>query len=79
MADKAEIYKRIKIIGALSFIPLVLGTGAVAGYFAGKFLEDTFHAPAFVLPILVTLGFIGSLFETVKILRFVIKAEDKGK
>lgn len=79
MADKAEVYYRIKVAGALMFIPLVLGAGPLGGYLLGKFLEDHFTVPKFVLPILIVLGTIGSISETVKVIRFLAKAEEKRK
>jgi len=77
MADKAEIYKRIKVAGALMFVPMVLGAGPLGGYILGKYLQDTFSLPGFVLPVLVVLGTIGSMGEVARVIRLLIKTEDK--
>lgn len=77
MTDKPGIYKRIKVAGALMFIPLVLGAGPLGGYILGKYLQDTFSLPRFILPTLVMLGTIGAISETVRVIRFLIKTEEK--
>lgn len=78
MANKAGIYKRIKVAGALMFIPLVLGAGPLGGYILGKYLQDTFSLPQFILPTLVIMGTIGAMSETVRVIRFLIKTEEKS-
>jgi len=71
------LYKWIKIAGILSFIPFVLAAGPLAGYFAGRYLQGRFNFPTYVLFILITIGFIGSVSETVKIIKIALKAEEE--
>ena len=71
-----KIYKQIKIIGLISFIPLLLVAGPLAGYFTGDYLEKKLHWPASTLLIAILLGFIASIAEIVRIVKFCLK-EDK--
>ncbi|MDD5044585.1 MAG: AtpZ/AtpI family protein [Candidatus Omnitrophica bacterium] len=75
MTKKKEFYKRIKIFGLASFIPFTLVSGPIAGYFAGDYLEKTLHLKFQLTLILILLGLVASLFETMKIIRAMIKME----
>jgi uncharacterized protein YqgC (DUF456 family) len=72
----AKFYRQIKIIGLISFIPLLLLAGPLAGYFAGDYLEKRFKWPSFVLLIALLLGLIASFAEIARIIKFCLK-EDK--
>jgi hypothetical protein len=74
--DKKKVYKWIRIGGLLSFIPFVLAAGPIGGYLAGDFLEKKFALPHYVSAILIIAGFLGSAFETVKIIKAALTAED---
>jgi len=69
---KSDIYKFIKIAGMVSFIPLVLLSGPIAGYLAGDFLADKLSMPALRLACL-GIGTIAAVFEAFKIIRLVLK------
>ena len=73
---KKQVYKWIKIAGLLSFIPVVMGSGPLAGYFLADYLEKRYGLPNFVGLILITLGFVASARETIRIIRVALKAED---
>ncbi|MBF0217338.1 MAG: hypothetical protein HQL30_10140 [Candidatus Omnitrophica bacterium] len=79
MADKRELYRSLAVLGSVSMVPMVLGAGVFGGYAAGEFLIRSMGAPGFVMPLLVALGTLGSLFEGVRILKFALKASEKGK
>lgn len=74
---KQEIYKWIKIGGLLSFIPFILIAGPLAGYLAGDWLTKQFGLPQFTAVLLAGIGFIGSVRETVRVVRFALKTEEK--
>lgn len=74
---KEELYKRIKIGGAISFIPVILATGPLAGYFIGDYIQKKFGLPPYLTFIFAGLGFIGSITETINIIRFVLKMDKK--
>jgi len=77
MAGKEELYRRIKIAGMLSFIPLMLLAGVLGGYSLGKFLQEKFTQAYFIVPLCAGIGTLGALWETVRIIRLVLKIEKK--
>ena len=74
---KAALYKAVKIGGMLSFIPLVLAAGPVAGYVAGKYLEERFGLPGYVSLVLILIGLAGSVMEIARIIKFALRTESK--
>ena len=72
---KPAFYKWIKLGGMLSFIPLVLVAGALAGYFLGDYLTVRFNFPRWTSFALAALGFAGSVRETIRIIRIALKTE----
>jgi len=75
MANKKELYKRIKIAGMISYIPVVLAAPALAGFFLGDYLQKRFNLPFYFSIIFITLGFIIGIRESVRIIRTVLKIE----
>ena len=72
-----KVYKWIKIGGLLSFIPIIMAAGPLAGYLVSDYLEKRFGLPGFTSIICITIGFIASISETVKIIRLALKTEDE--
>ena len=70
-----KVYKWIRIGGLLSFIPIILAVGPLAGYFAADYLEKKLNLPGFTSPAFIVVGFIVSIRETVRIIRLALKAE----
>lgn len=70
-----EFYKRLKIAGMISFIPVVLAAGPLAGYFAGSYLEKKFGLGPFVSFFAIGLGSVASAIEVVKIIRRVVRID----
>jgi len=77
MANKNEIYKRIKISGILSFIPLILAAGALGGYFIGDYLEKKFNLAPFIAILCSAIGSAAAILETVRIIKLALKIEKK--
>lgn len=77
MQAQEEIYRRIKIAGLISFIPLMLAASPLAGFFLGDFLLKKFHLPKYTLLLLISLGFISGIYESVRIIRLVLKINSK--
>ena len=74
---KAEFYKLAKVWGLISFIPVILAAGPLAGYFLGDYLEKKIgFAPYLSLSCLV-LGFVTSVREIIKILKLIDKTDAK--
>ena len=74
----ADFYKWIKIAGLLSFLPFVLGAGPIAGYVLGSYLERKFGLPIYVSIALVTIGFVASLKETIRIVKLALRTQEKA-
>jgi hypothetical protein len=75
--QKEKIYKWIKIGGLLSFLPFVMAAGPLGGYLIGDFLQKKFGLGPVAMAVCIILGFIGSAFETVKIIKSALRAEEK--
>lgn len=73
--DKSEIYKLIKYVGIVSFIPFILVGGPLAGYLIGDFLRNKFKINHNITSILVIIGLIASIRETVVIILRLAKME----
>jgi hypothetical protein len=75
MSQKEDIYKKIRIAGLLSFIPIVLAAYLFGGYFLGEFLKERFElgSQAIIICLLIGLGF--GIFESARIVLRVIKEE----
>lgn len=75
MQERKFFYSQVRIFGASVFILLSLVTGPLAGYFAGDYLVKKFSWPGFVVFVLIGIGFLSSLFEVVRITKFLLKKE----
>jgi hypothetical protein len=71
-----KVYKWIKIGGLLSFIPFIMAAGPLGCYFLADYLEKKFGFPSFASAILVTLGFIASMREVIRIIKLALKTEE---
>jgi len=78
MANKEELYKRIKIAGMISYIPIMLAVCPLAGFFLGDYLQKKFNLPFYFLVICVGIGIIMGIRESVRIIRLVLGIERKG-
>ena len=62
-------------IGLLSSIPFVLALAPIVGYFLGKFLDQKFRTEPWLSIVLLALGFVAGVRETIKIIK-VSQRED---
>ena len=76
---KAAFYKWTKIWGLLSFIPVVLAAGPLAGYFLGDYLEKKIGYAPYLSLIFMAFGFFTSVREIIKILKMVQQTDAKSK
>ena len=74
---KANTYKWVRIGGLLSFIPVILATGPMAGYFLADYLKAKFGFPSYTYAICVVIGFIASVRETIRIIKLALRTEKK--
>ena len=70
-----KTYKWIKIGGLLSFMPVMMAAGPLGGYFLADYLEKKFGFPGFTSVICITIGFIASVRETIRIIKLALKTE----
>jgi uncharacterized protein YneF (UPF0154 family) len=77
MSDKRELYKNIKIAGLILYIPVTLLAGPLGGYFLGEFLVQKFKLANFYLVLLICIGLVTGVWESVRIIRMVLKIESK--
>ena len=75
--EKPKIYKWIKLLGFLMFIPMILLAGPLSGYIVGDFLVKKFKISGYATFIFIGVGFLASLVETVRIIRLAIKTEER--
>lgn len=75
---KAEFYKLAKVWGLISFIPVVLAAGPLAGYFLGDYLEKKIGFAPYLSLLCLALGFASSIMEIVKILKLIHKTDAKA-
>ncbi len=61
----------------VSYIPVMLAAGPLAGFFLGEYLQKKFHLPFYFLVLCVCLGVFIGIKESVRIIRLVLKIEDK--
>lgn len=73
--NKAELYKIARIWGLVSFIPVVLAAGPIAGYFLGEYLEKKFGFAPYISMSLVAIGFIAGAREVVRILKLIKRSD----
>lgn len=77
-SSKEEIYKGIKIAGFISFIPIVLLSGSLGGYFLGSYLQVRFGIAAWVTTALVIIGLLMGAGETVRIIKLIMRLDQKS-
>ncbi|HNX91251.1 MAG TPA: AtpZ/AtpI family protein [Candidatus Omnitrophota bacterium] len=76
--DKAKkVYRLIKIYGLVSFIPVVLFSGPVGGYFLGDFFVKRFGWRSWVIALFVVAGFLASIKEVIKIVKMLIRTDQE--
>ncbi len=74
---KEELFKGIKVVGFVTFIPFMLAAGPLTGYFVGTFLVGRFHLSSYCVILGVILGFLAAVTEVVKIVRAIIRVNKK--
>ena len=72
-----DFYKRVKIAGMISYIPIMLGVSPLAGFFFGDYLQKRFDLPFSVLIICVGVGIAVGIRESIRIIRLVRQIDKK--
>lgn len=76
--EKTEFYRLAKIWGLVSFIPVVMAAGPIAGYFLGEYLEKKFGFAPYISISLSAMGFIAGAREVIRILRLIKKSDKES-
>ena len=74
---KEDLFKGIKVIGFVTFIPFILAAGPLTGYFVGNFLQKRFNLSFYCVIVSVVIGFLVAFTEVVKILKAVARVNKK--
>lgn len=56
-------------VGLLTTIPFILALAPIVGYLLGQYLDKRFHSSPWLSIILLALGFVAGVRETVNIIR----------
>ena len=72
--NKAKVFRRVKVAGLLTLIPIVLATGPLAGYIAGYYLIKLFNFPHYTGVVCAIIGFIAAAQETITIIRAALRS-----
>lgn len=75
---KAEFYKLAKVWGLISFVPVILAAGPLAGYFLGDYLEKKIGFAPYLSLSCLALGLVTSVREIIKILKLIDKTDRKS-
>lgn len=75
MAEKKEVYRRIKIYGFLSYIPVILAVGPLSGWALGSYLEKNFVLPDWIPAAFAGFGFSAAGVEVARIIKLVSKID----
>jgi hypothetical protein len=70
-------YNLVKIIGLATFIPFVLASGTLGGYFLGEYLKKNFNLNAKVADAFILVGLSLSLLEATRIIKELVKLGKK--
>jgi uncharacterized membrane protein YoaK (UPF0700 family) len=68
---KEDLYKTIKVVGMVTYLPFILAAFPIAGYFSGEFLRRKFSLPGYTVVIFIALSFIAGVLEAIKVIRKV--------
>ncbi len=79
LMDKNDLYKRIKIAGMISFIPVVLVGSVFSGYIGGVLLRDKFAIGDNAVLIGIGVGVAAGIFEVIRIIRKVLSIDNGPK
>ncbi len=72
--NTAKVFRRIRVAGLLSLIPIVLAAGPLAGYAAGYYLVKLFNFPHYTLIVCAIIGLIAAAQETLMIIRAALRS-----
>lgn len=79
VGDKTPYYSHLKQLAVVTTVPVILFVGPAMGYLAGSWLDRKFQIYPWFTVIFVSLGFLAAGREVVRLLKSVLKSEDKNR
>jgi F0F1-type ATP synthase assembly protein I len=77
MNDKPdEKYRRWRLLGLLTAVPMILAAGPIVGFFIGDWLDKQFHTQPWLMLFFLVLGFIAAIRQTILLIRLAMKEKD---
>lgn len=73
MIVEKDFYRTIKIAGLASYIPFVLASGPIGGYFLGEYINRRFIPNRYTTSVFALIGLLAGLGETFRIIGVIIK------
>ncbi len=67
--DPEERYRYYRLVGSLGSIPLLLGSGAILGWWIGQWLDRRFHTAPWLQIVFLGLGIAGSVRSSLRLLK----------
>lgn len=74
---KRAVYSQLKQISALAAIPLILPAGPILGYFFGNWIDRKFELYPWFTILFVFAGFFAAGREIFRLLKQVLKEEER--
>lgn len=68
-----DFYKTLKIAGLVSYIPFVLASSPIAGYFLGEYINRRFITNRYTTSVFAIIGLLAGLWETFRVIRVIAK------
>ena len=75
MKNRNTLYKRVKLAGFISSIPIVLFSSPLAGYVIGEYVRVKLRGPESATAIFCVAGLVAGIAETVRIIRAAVKLQ----
>ncbi len=74
---KSPFYSQVKQLGLLTVIPILLLAGPAVGFMMGGWLDRKFHIYPWMTILFLILGFIAAGREITRLLKQILKEENK--
>ena len=73
------LWKMMQIAGLAMAIPFEIAAGPFIGYFIGVYLKNRFGIHRYVVYLLILMGFIASIVNTVTIIQMMVRIDRQKK
>jgi ATP synthase protein I len=77
VSDPSDKYKRLRQLGLLTTIPMILAAAPLVGYYLGRWLDRRFRTDPVLSLIMLGVGLAAGVRETILILKKAQDPDDK--